>query len=119
MKSTKKKLILIIIMPMMMVLAMMPGMAFAESAQSEISWAKSSYRTNINKANGAYLNNVVDDKFIASPLARGAGAAMSLVRADGFCIIEQIMGVAGQCSCVEICRSAHSGLLVLMKQGIA
>lgn len=31
----------------------------------------------------------VDDKFIAAPLARGAGAAMSLVRADGFCIIEQ------------------------------
>ncbi len=31
----------------------------------------------------------VGDKFVASPLARGAGAAMSLVRADGFCVIEQ------------------------------
>ncbi len=31
----------------------------------------------------------VGDKLIASPLARGAGAAMSLVRADGFCIIGQ------------------------------
>lgn len=31
----------------------------------------------------------VDDKLIATPLSRGAGAAMSLVRADGFCIIEQ------------------------------
>ncbi|MEG3028907.1 MAG: molybdopterin biosynthesis protein [Oscillospiraceae bacterium] len=31
----------------------------------------------------------VGDKLVASPLARGAGAAMSLVRADGFCIIEQ------------------------------
>lgn len=31
----------------------------------------------------------VEDKIVASPLARGAGAAMSLVRADGFCIIEQ------------------------------
>lgn len=31
----------------------------------------------------------VGDKLIASPLARGAGAAMSLVRADGFCVIEQ------------------------------
>ena len=31
----------------------------------------------------------VDDKLVASPLARGAGAAMSLVRADGFCVIEQ------------------------------
>lgn len=32
---------------------------------------------------------VVDGKFVAAPLARGAGAAMSLVRADGFCVIEQ------------------------------
>ena len=31
----------------------------------------------------------VEDKLVASPLARGAGAAMSLVRADGFCVIEQ------------------------------
>jgi putative molybdopterin biosynthesis protein len=29
------------------------------------------------------------DKLMASPLARGAGAAMSLVKADGFCVIEQ------------------------------
>lgn len=32
---------------------------------------------------------VVGDRLVASPLARGAGAAMSLVRSDGFCIIEQ------------------------------
>ena len=31
----------------------------------------------------------IGDKLVASPLARGAGAAMSLVRADGFCVIEQ------------------------------
>ena len=31
----------------------------------------------------------IGDKLVASPLARGAGSAMSLVRADGFCIIEQ------------------------------
>lgn len=31
----------------------------------------------------------VGGRLVASPLARGAGAAMSLVRADGFCIIEQ------------------------------
>ena len=31
----------------------------------------------------------VGDKIVAAPLARGAGAAMSLVRADGFCVIEQ------------------------------
>jgi putative molybdopterin biosynthesis protein len=31
----------------------------------------------------------VDGKFIAVPLARGAGVAMSMVRADGFCVIPQ------------------------------
>jgi len=31
----------------------------------------------------------LDGRFVATPLARGAGAVMSLVRADGFCIIEQ------------------------------
>ncbi len=49
----------------------------------------------------------VDDKIIATPLARGAGAAMSLVRADGFCIIEQNReGLdAGDSVTVELCRS--------------
>jgi putative molybdopterin biosynthesis protein len=31
----------------------------------------------------------VGGRIIAAPLTRGAGAAMSLVRADGFCVIEQ------------------------------
>ena len=31
----------------------------------------------------------VDQKLVATPLARGAGAAMSLVRSDGFCVIDQ------------------------------
>ena len=31
----------------------------------------------------------VGEKFVCAPLARGAGAAMSLVRADGFCVIPQ------------------------------
>lgn len=31
----------------------------------------------------------VGGRFVASPLARGAGAAMSLVRADGFCVIDK------------------------------
>ncbi|MCL2276817.1 MAG: molybdopterin biosynthesis protein [Treponema sp.] len=31
----------------------------------------------------------VNGRLVVSPLARGAGAAMSLVRADGFCVIEQ------------------------------
>lgn len=49
----------------------------------------------------------VGDKFVAAPLARGAGAAMSLVRADGFCIIEQTSeGVeAGEQVNIELYRS--------------
>ena len=31
----------------------------------------------------------IADRLVASPLARGAGAAMSLMRADGFCVIGQ------------------------------
>lgn len=49
----------------------------------------------------------VGDKFVAAPLARGAGAAMSLVRADGFCVIEQNSeGVeAGEAVQIELYRS--------------
>lgn len=49
----------------------------------------------------------VGDKFVAAPLARGAGAAMSLVRADGFCVIEQNSeGVeAGETVQIELYRS--------------
>lgn len=49
----------------------------------------------------------VGDKFVAAPLARGAGAAMSLVRADGFCVIEQNSeGVeAGENVQIELYRS--------------
>ncbi len=49
----------------------------------------------------------VGDKFVAAPLARGAGAAMSLVRADGFCVIEQASeGVeAGEMVNIELYRS--------------
>lgn len=48
----------------------------------------------------------VGDKFVAAPLARGAGAAMSLVRADGFCVIEQASeGVeAGESVNIELYR---------------
>lgn len=50
---------------------------------------------------------LVGDKLVASPLARGAGAAMSLVRADGFLVIEQNSeGVeAGEEVKVELYRS--------------
>ncbi|MDR0877220.1 MAG: molybdopterin biosynthesis protein [Treponema sp.] len=49
----------------------------------------------------------VDGKLVASPLARGAGAAMSLVRADGFCVIDQNSeGIeAGAAARVELYRS--------------
>jgi putative molybdopterin biosynthesis protein len=49
----------------------------------------------------------VGDKLVASPLARGAGAAMSLVRADGFCVIAQNSeGIeAGEIARVELFRS--------------
>ena len=49
----------------------------------------------------------VDGRLVASPLARGAGAAMSLVRADGFCVIGQNSeGIeAGASAPVELYRS--------------
>lgn len=49
----------------------------------------------------------VDGRFVASPLARGAGAAMSLVRADGFCIIEKNSEgyEAGETVSVELFRN--------------
>jgi len=49
----------------------------------------------------------VNNKLVVSPLARGAGAAMSLVRADGFCVIDQQSeGIeAGETAAVELYRS--------------
>jgi len=49
----------------------------------------------------------VAGRLVASPLARGAGAAMSLVRADGFCVIDQNSeGIeAGESATVELFRS--------------
>ncbi|MCR2024014.1 molybdopterin biosynthesis protein [Anaerotruncus colihominis] len=49
----------------------------------------------------------VDGRLVAAPLARGAGAAMSLVRADGFCVIEQDSegAQAGETVPVELFRS--------------
>jgi len=48
----------------------------------------------------------VGGRIVASPLARGAGAAMSLVRADGFCVInQQSEGIeAGETAPVELYR---------------
>ena len=49
---------------------------------------------------------LVDGKLVASPLARGAGTNMSLVRADGFCVIDQNKeGIeAGESAPVELYR---------------
>lgn len=49
----------------------------------------------------------VGGRLVASPLSRGAGAAMSLVRADGFCVIDQnCEGMeAGEYVTVELYRS--------------
>jgi putative molybdopterin biosynthesis protein len=49
----------------------------------------------------------VGDRLVASQLARDAGAAMSLVRADGFCVIAQNSeGIeAGESAAVELFRS--------------
>lgn len=51
----------------------------------------------------------VDGRLVASPLARGAGAAMSLVRADGFCVIPQNSeGVeAGDPVSIELYRTSE------------
>ena len=48
----------------------------------------------------------VNGRLVASPLARGAGAAMSLVRADGFCVIDQQSeGIeAGETAPIELYR---------------
>jgi len=49
----------------------------------------------------------VAGRLVAAPLARGAGASMSLVRADGFCVIRQNSeGVeAGESAPIELFRS--------------
>lgn len=49
----------------------------------------------------------VGDRYVCAPLARGAGAAMSMVRADGFCVIPQeVEGYeAGETVTVTLFRS--------------
>ena len=67
----------------------------------------------------------VRDRYVCAPLARGAGAAMSMVRADGFCVIPQeaegyeageTVAVTLLCSPEEIdrtivCTGSHDMLL--------
>ena len=49
----------------------------------------------------------IENKFIATPLPRGAGAGMSLVKADGFCIIDkEIEGIeAGETIKISLLRN--------------
>lgn len=84
----------------------------APSAQSETVQAFLSKRLVSSLKHKEYVRvkvGKVDNKIIATPLARGAGAAMSLVRADGFCVIEQNQeGLdAGDKVTVELCRSVQ------------
>jgi len=61
----------------------------------------------------------VGNRLVASPLARGAGAAMSLVRADGFCVIsQQSEGIeAGEAAPIELYRSIDEINRTLMAVG--
>ena len=71
------------------VLAMMGQMALKKN---EVVTASVSKRLGSSLRHKEYVRvkvGKVGDKMVAAPLARGAGAAMSLVRADGFCVIEQ------------------------------
>lgn len=71
------------------VLAMMGQMALKKN---EVVTASVSKRLVSSLRHKEYVRvkvGKVGDKMVAAPLARGAGAAMSLVRADGFCVIEQ------------------------------
>lgn len=61
----------------------------------------------------------VGDKYVAAPLSRGAGAAMSLVRSDGFCVIEQNQEgcEAGQPVRVELTRGIEEIQQTVMVTG--
>lgn len=67
----------------------------------------------------------VGDRYVCAPLARGAGAAMSMVRADGFCVIPQesegyeagetvdvtLLGTAEEIDRTIVCTGSHDMLL--------
>ena len=67
----------------------------------------------------------VDGRYVCAPLARGAGAAMSMVRADGFCVIPQekegyeagenvsvsLFGPVGDLDKTLVCIGSHDLLL--------
>ena len=67
----------------------------------------------------------VDGRYVCAPLARGAGAAMSMVKADGFCVIPQecegyeagesveviLFSAAGDIDRTIVCTGSHDLLL--------
>jgi putative molybdopterin biosynthesis protein len=67
----------------------------------------------------------VGDRYVCAPLARGAGAAMSMVRADGFCVIPQeregyeagetvevtLLGTPEEIDSTIVCTGSHDMLL--------
>lgn len=67
----------------------------------------------------------VDGRYVCAPLARGAGAAMSMVKADGFCVIPQecegyeagesveviLFSSAGDIDRTIVCTGSHDLLL--------
>ena len=56
----------------------------------------------------------IGDRLVATPTARGAGAAMSLVQADGFCIIPQDLEgyEAGEIVEITLCRELQESTVV-------
>jgi len=71
------------------VLAMMGQRALHEDYEAKAVLSKRLVSSLKHKEYVRIKTGMVGDKMIAAPLARGAGAAMSLVRADGFCVIDQ------------------------------
>ena len=82
----------------------LPGAAHTEAVIAKRIVSSLKYREYVRVRAGK-----VDGKLVAAPLARGAGAAMSLVRADGFCVIEQNSeGIeAGQTAAIELYSSTE------------
>ena len=71
------------------VLAMMGQRVLHEDYEAKAVLSKRLVSSLKHKEYVRVKTGMVGDKMIAAPLARGAGAAMSLVRADGFCVIDQ------------------------------
>ncbi|MBR3705989.1 MAG: molybdopterin biosynthesis protein [Firmicutes bacterium] len=74
------------------VIARLAGSAYNHAAGAETIEATISKRMVSSLKHREYVRvkvGKVGGRFVASPLARGAGAAMSMVRADGFCVIPQ------------------------------